>query len=88
MALGDQRSWPRLTWLRGLAVLCVLWLGFMIGLAATGVLIFVLDVGMSEAAGRWISVGIGVLTTILYVRWRREVWLAEDRRTPSPVDAS
>jgi len=87
MASG-KRSWPRVTWLRGLAVLCILWLGNMIGLAVTGVLIFFLNVGISEATGRWISVGVSVLAAILFVRWRQGRWLAEDLLVSSHVNAS
>ena len=88
MTSGDQRTWPRITWLRGLAVLCVAWLAAMIGLAVTGVLIFGFDVGMSETVGRWIGLGLEMLASILFVGWRRTSWLAEDKRTSSTVDSS
>ena len=88
MTSGDQRTRPRITWLRVLAVLCVAWLGAMVGMAVTGVLIFGLDVGMSETTGRWVSVGLGLLASILFVGWRRARWLAEDQQTASTAGAS
>jgi uncharacterized membrane protein len=80
MTTGDHKRWPRPNWLRALAAVCVLGIGYFIGIAITGVLIFILGVPLAESAAKWLSAVLAVALTIWFVTWRRTTWLAEDAR--------
>lgn len=82
MTTGVQNRWPRPKWLRALAGLCILGVGYLIGISVTGVVIFFLNVPLSESAAKWLSAALAVALTIWFATWRRSTWLAEDRRAP------
>lgn len=56
----------------------MLGIGYFVGIAITGVLIFFLDVPLAESLAKWLSAVLGVVLAISFVVWRRSTWLVED----------
>lgn len=49
----------------------MLGIGYFVGIAITGVLIFFLDVPLAESLAKWLSAVLGVVLAISFVVWRR-----------------
>jgi len=56
----------------------MLGIGYFVGIAITGVLIFFLDVPLAESPAKWLSALLGVVLAFSFVVWRRPTWLVED----------
>lgn len=69
---------PRFRWLRLLAALCALWIGYLVAGAAASGLVYGLDLPVSGSTVRWFGIGVGVLVAAAWVRSRWPRWQQED----------